>query len=160
MTKHHKPKLAIFTIVCVFVSGRKLLSQKTGTIMSVYISDRDIPNDHLFCSVFQTMDKEFKKWMKWYGKKHGEYTVSCLIVLEFWSELQIYMCHFTFQLERGDFLSEEWKDRIANTRWYTKPLTVSFWSGPFQSVHRMNYKYFNVMLWGQELPWNKCLLFV
>lgn len=22
------------------------------------------------------MDKEFKKWMKWYGKKHGEYTVS------------------------------------------------------------------------------------
>lgn len=22
------------------------------------------------------MDKEFKRWMKWYGKKHGEYTVS------------------------------------------------------------------------------------
>uniref|UniRef100_A0A672IXH8 Histone-lysine N-methyltransferase, H3 lysine-79 specific n=1 Tax=Salarias fasciatus TaxID=181472 RepID=A0A672IXH8_SALFA len=40
----------------------------------------------------ETMDKEFKKWMKWYGKKHGEYT-----------------------LERGDFLSEEWKERIANT---------------------------------------------
>uniref|UniRef100_A0A8C5H259 Histone-lysine N-methyltransferase, H3 lysine-79 specific n=1 Tax=Gouania willdenowi TaxID=441366 RepID=A0A8C5H259_GOUWI len=31
-------------------------------------------------------------WMKWYGKKHGEYT-----------------------LERGDFLSEEWKERIATT---------------------------------------------
>uniref|UniRef100_A0A8D3AG02 Histone-lysine N-methyltransferase, H3 lysine-79 specific n=1 Tax=Scophthalmus maximus TaxID=52904 RepID=A0A8D3AG02_SCOMX len=40
----------------------------------------------------ESMDKEFKKWMKWYGKKHGEYT-----------------------LERGDFLSEEWKERIANT---------------------------------------------
>lgn len=22
------------------------------------------------------MDKEFRKWMKWYGKKHAEYTVS------------------------------------------------------------------------------------
>ncbi|KAM6939067.1 histone-lysine N-methyltransferase, H3 lysine-79 specific isoform 2-T2 [Lycodopsis pacificus] len=40
----------------------------------------------------ESMDKEFKKWMKWYGKKHGEYS-----------------------LERGDFLSEEWKERIANT---------------------------------------------
>lgn len=25
---------------------------------------------------FQTMDREFRKWMKWYGKKHAEYTVS------------------------------------------------------------------------------------
>lgn len=24
----------------------------------------------------QSMDREFKRWMKWYGKKHGEYTVS------------------------------------------------------------------------------------
>lgn len=40
----------------------------------------------------ETMDKEFRKWMKWYGKKHAEYT-----------------------LEKGDFLSEEWKERIANT---------------------------------------------
>ncbi|XP_025772107.1 LOW QUALITY PROTEIN: histone-lysine N-methyltransferase, H3 lysine-79 specific [Puma concolor] len=40
----------------------------------------------------QTMDREFRKWMKWYGKKHAEYT-----------------------LERGDFLSEEWRERIANT---------------------------------------------
>uniref|UniRef100_A0A8C5P9J8 Histone-lysine N-methyltransferase, H3 lysine-79 specific n=1 Tax=Leptobrachium leishanense TaxID=445787 RepID=A0A8C5P9J8_9ANUR len=40
----------------------------------------------------ESMDKEFRKWMKWYGKKHAEYT-----------------------LERGDFLSEEWRERIANT---------------------------------------------
>ncbi|XP_039695074.1 histone-lysine N-methyltransferase, H3 lysine-79 specific isoform X4 [Pteropus medius] len=40
----------------------------------------------------ETMDREFRKWMKWYGKKHAEYT-----------------------LERGDFLSEEWRERIANT---------------------------------------------
>nr|XP_013804163.1 PREDICTED: histone-lysine N-methyltransferase, H3 lysine-79 specific-like [Apteryx mantelli mantelli] len=24
----------------------------------------------------ETMDREFRKWMKWYGKKHAEYTVS------------------------------------------------------------------------------------
>lgn len=40
----------------------------------------------------ETMDSEFRKWMKWYGKRHAEYT-----------------------LERGDFLSEEWRERIANT---------------------------------------------
>ncbi|KAM9460945.1 histone-lysine N-methyltransferase, H3 lysine-79 specific isoform 3-T3 [Clarias gariepinus] len=40
----------------------------------------------------EAMDREFKRWMKWYGKKHGEYT-----------------------LERGDFLSEDWRERIANT---------------------------------------------
>uniref|UniRef100_UPI00398F44B1 histone-lysine N-methyltransferase, H3 lysine-79 specific isoform X3 n=1 Tax=Pristiophorus japonicus TaxID=55135 RepID=UPI00398F44B1 len=40
----------------------------------------------------ETMDTEFRKWMRWYGKKYGEYT-----------------------LERGDFLSEEWKEKIAST---------------------------------------------
>lgn len=29
-----------------------------------------------FSSLLQTMDREFRKWMKWYGKKHAEYTVS------------------------------------------------------------------------------------
>ena len=33
---------------------------------------------HMLNSFFQSMDKEFKKWMKWYGKKHGDYTVSWL----------------------------------------------------------------------------------
>lgn len=28
------------------------------------------------------MDKEFKKWMKWYGKKHGEYTVSSIYLFK------------------------------------------------------------------------------
>ncbi|GCB73549.1 hypothetical protein scyTo_0002628 [Scyliorhinus torazame] len=40
----------------------------------------------------ETMDTEFRKWMRWYGKKYGEYT-----------------------LEKGDFLSEEWKEKIAST---------------------------------------------
>lgn len=30
------------------------------------------------------MDKEFKKWMKWYGKKHGEYTVSSGLLSQLW----------------------------------------------------------------------------
>ncbi|XP_068090069.1 histone-lysine N-methyltransferase, H3 lysine-79 specific isoform X2 [Hyperolius riggenbachi] len=51
------------------------------------IEKADIPAKYA-----ETMDKEFRKWMKWYGKKHSEYT-----------------------LERGDFLSEEWRERIANT---------------------------------------------
>eukprot|EP00106_Octopus_bimaculoides_P016889 XP_014784331.1 PREDICTED: histone-lysine N-methyltransferase, H3 lysine-79 specific-like [Octopus bimaculoides] len=37
------------------------------------------------------MDKVFVKWMKWYGKKHGQY-----------------------QLEKGDFLSDEMKEKINN----------------------------------------------
>ncbi|EHB13669.1 Sodium/potassium-transporting ATPase subunit alpha-4 [Heterocephalus glaber] len=40
----------------------------------------------------ETMDREFRKWMKWYGKKHAEYT-----------------------LDQGDFPSEEWREWIANT---------------------------------------------
>lgn len=40
------------------------------------------------------MDKEFKKWMKWYGKKHGEYTVSRVIYekLSVFGVLLINMC--------------------------------------------------------------------
>lgn len=64
------------------------------------------------------MDKEFKKWMKWYGKKHGEYTVSVVVLVAL--GFRISTCKPVFnhrsQLERGDFLSEEWKERIANTR--------------------------------------------
>ena len=36
------------------------------------------------------MDFHFRSWMRWYGKKHGEYTI-----------------------EKGDFLGEAMKDRIA-----------------------------------------------
>uniref|UniRef100_A0A8C3NUY4 Histone-lysine N-methyltransferase, H3 lysine-79 specific n=1 Tax=Cyanoderma ruficeps TaxID=181631 RepID=A0A8C3NUY4_9PASS len=43
----------------------------------------------------ETMDREFRKWMKWYGKKHAEYT-----------------------LERGDFLSEEWRERILTVLFF------------------------------------------
>ncbi|XP_078658462.1 uncharacterized protein LOC144903875 isoform X4 [Branchiostoma floridae x Branchiostoma belcheri] len=40
----------------------------------------------------QRMDVNFKKWMKWYGKTYGEY-----------------------KLEKGDFLTPTFKDKIANT---------------------------------------------
>ncbi|XP_057345616.1 histone-lysine N-methyltransferase, H3 lysine-79 specific isoform X3 [Manis pentadactyla] len=78
----------------------------------------------------ETMDREFRKWMKWYGKKHAEYTVllktpvhlfgvspvtmdtplSCCLSPDTWPLLGPHR-----QLERGDFLSEEWRERIANT---------------------------------------------
>ncbi|XP_078527225.1 histone-lysine N-methyltransferase, H3 lysine-79 specific isoform X1 [Lissotriton helveticus] len=59
----------------------------TGCKHHYGIEKADIPSKYA-----ESMDKEFRKWMRWYGKKHAEYT-----------------------LERGDFLSEEWRDRIANT---------------------------------------------
>lgn len=41
-----------------------------------------------------------------------------------------------FQLERGDFLSEEWKERIANTRWYTKfGSSKTFYLFPSNTCH-------------------------
>uniref|UniRef100_A0A665WGN0 Histone-lysine N-methyltransferase, H3 lysine-79 specific n=1 Tax=Echeneis naucrates TaxID=173247 RepID=A0A665WGN0_ECHNA len=69
--------------------GQVVLQVAAATNCKHYygVEKADIPATYA-----ETMDKEFKKWMKWYGKKHGEYT-----------------------LERGDFLSEEWKERIANT---------------------------------------------
>lgn len=58
------------------------------------------------------------------------FTHSGLKILNIWCSADphvLFICRiFTlfplcfFQLERGDFLSEEWKERIANTRWYTK----------------------------------------
>lgn len=37
------------------------------------------------------MDIQFKRWMKWYGKKYS-----------------------TYQLEKGDFLCDDMKDKINN----------------------------------------------
>ena len=44
--------------------------------------------------VAQSMEREFKKWMKWYGKKYRP-----------------------FRLDVGDFLEENWKDQIASSTW-------------------------------------------
>uniref|UniRef100_A0A8C2DCA0 Histone-lysine N-methyltransferase, H3 lysine-79 specific n=1 Tax=Cyprinus carpio TaxID=7962 RepID=A0A8C2DCA0_CYPCA len=69
--------------------GQVVLQVAAATNCKHYygVEKADIPATYA-----ESMDREFKRWMKWYGKKHGEYT-----------------------LERGDFLSEEWKERIANT---------------------------------------------
>ncbi|XP_051977246.1 histone-lysine N-methyltransferase, H3 lysine-79 specific isoform X2 [Xyrauchen texanus] len=69
--------------------GQVVLQVAAATNCKHYygVEKADIPATYA-----ESMDKEFKRWMKWYGKKHGEYT-----------------------LEKGDFLSEEWKERIANT---------------------------------------------
>ena len=37
------------------------------------------------------MEKEFKKWIKFYGKEHSDFTI-----------------------DKGDFLSDEVKERVAN----------------------------------------------
>lgn len=45
-----------------------------------------------FCVfISQIMAVEYERWMSWYGKKHGPY-----------------------QIEKGDFLCEEVKDKINN----------------------------------------------
>ncbi|XP_041705107.2 histone-lysine N-methyltransferase, H3 lysine-79 specific-like isoform X2 [Coregonus clupeaformis] len=69
--------------------GQVVLQVAAATNCKHYfgVEKADIPATYA-----ESMDKEFKRWMKWYGKKHGEYS-----------------------LERGDFLSEVWKERIANT---------------------------------------------
>ncbi|XP_070602810.1 histone-lysine N-methyltransferase, H3 lysine-79 specific isoform X2 [Erythrolamprus reginae] len=70
----------------------------------------------------ETMDKEFRKWMKWYGKKHADYT-----------------------LERGDFLSEEWRDRIANT---SVIFVNNFAFGP-EVDHQLKERFANMKEGGQ-----------
>uniref|UniRef100_A0A8C8C8L9 Histone-lysine N-methyltransferase, H3 lysine-79 specific n=1 Tax=Oncorhynchus tshawytscha TaxID=74940 RepID=A0A8C8C8L9_ONCTS len=69
--------------------GQVVLQVAAATNCKHYfgVEKADIPATYA-----ESMDKEFKRWMKWYGKKHGDYS-----------------------LERGDFLSEVWKERIANT---------------------------------------------
>ncbi|XP_015280553.1 PREDICTED: histone-lysine N-methyltransferase, H3 lysine-79 specific [Gekko japonicus] len=70
----------------------------------------------------ESMDKEFRKWMKWYGKKHAEYT-----------------------LERGDFLSEEWRERIANT---SVIFVNNFAFGP-EVDHQLKERFANMKEGGQ-----------
>ncbi|XP_060641112.2 histone-lysine N-methyltransferase, H3 lysine-79 specific isoform X2 [Anolis sagrei] len=70
----------------------------------------------------ETMDKEFRRWMKWYGKKHADYT-----------------------LERGDFLSEEWRERIANT---SVIFVNNFAFGP-EVDHQLKERFANMKEGGQ-----------
>lgn len=74
------------------------------------------------------------------------FTHSALKILNIWCSadpLVLFICRiFTlfplcfFQLERGDFLSEEWKERIANTRWYTKfRSSKTFYLFPSNTCH-------------------------
>ncbi|KAJ7308213.1 hypothetical protein JRQ81_008733 [Phrynocephalus forsythii] len=70
----------------------------------------------------ETMDKEFRKWMKWYGKKHADYT-----------------------LERGDFLSEEWRERIAST---SVIFVNNFAFGP-EVDHQLKERFANMKEGGQ-----------
>lgn len=64
-----------------------------------------------------TMEKEFVKWMKWFGKKHG-----------------------SFLIERGDFLEEDVKEKINNA---TVIFVNNFAFGP-QVDHQLKLRFANM----------------
>ncbi|KFV67785.1 Histone-lysine N-methyltransferase, H3 lysine-79 specific, partial [Dryobates pubescens] len=70
----------------------------------------------------ETMDREFRKWMKWYGKKHAEYTVSA-----FSSDLSLppapphslpFSCSVIFvnNFAFGPEVDHQLKERFANMK--------------------------------------------
>ncbi|XP_071117633.1 histone-lysine N-methyltransferase, H3 lysine-79 specific-like isoform X3 [Haliotis cracherodii] len=63
------------------------------------------------------MDKEFRKWTRWYGKKYSDY-----------------------KLEKGDFLCEEMKDRLNNA---TVIFVNNFAFGP-QVDHQLKLRFSNM----------------
>ncbi|XP_076081086.1 uncharacterized protein LOC143051984 isoform X3 [Mytilus galloprovincialis] len=64
-----------------------------------------------------TMEKEYKKWMKWYGKKHGD-----------------------FLIQKGDFLEEDVKEKINNA---TVIFVNNFAFGP-QVDHQLKLRFANM----------------
>ncbi|CAC5356349.1 DOT1L [Mytilus coruscus] len=64
-----------------------------------------------------TMEKECKKWMKWYGKKHGD-----------------------FLIQKGDFLEEDVKEKINNA---TVIFVNNFAFGP-QVDHQLKLRFANM----------------
>uniref|UniRef100_A0AAX7TTG6 Histone-lysine N-methyltransferase, H3 lysine-79 specific n=1 Tax=Astatotilapia calliptera TaxID=8154 RepID=A0AAX7TTG6_ASTCA len=79
--------------------GQVVLQVAAATNCKHYygVEKADIPATYA-----ETMHKEFKKWMKWYGKKHGEYTVSCIIFVN----------NFAF----GPEVDHQLKERFANMK--------------------------------------------
>ncbi|XP_062590962.1 histone-lysine N-methyltransferase, H3 lysine-79 specific-like isoform X1 [Saccostrea cucullata] len=65
----------------------------------------------------ETMSSEFEKWTKWYGKDHGQY-----------------------QIEKGDFLIEDVKDKINNA---TVIFVNNFAFGP-QVDHQLKLRFANM----------------
>lgn len=52
----------------------------------------------------------------------------------------VFLCSLScFKLERGDFLSEEWRERIANTR-YSTAIECCFLSWIFGSLYNGNWE--------------------
>ncbi|KAK6180163.1 hypothetical protein SNE40_012359 [Patella caerulea] len=72
----------------------------------------DYPADYA-----KVMDREFRKWMKWYGKKHGDY-----------------------KIEKGDFLCDEMKEKVNNA---TVIFVNNFAFGP-QVDHQLKLRFSNM----------------
>lgn len=62
------------------------------------------------------MDKEFKKWMKWYGKKHGEYTVSSRQVSQLCVQISVCRVPWCFNLFLVPFSWSEATSCLKNGR--------------------------------------------
>lgn len=77
----------------------------------------------------QTMDKEFRKWSKWYGKTYSDYKVTTTIyymlnLLLLRKQFKVQISVFSsfmmllfylpdcFQLDKGDFLRDDVKEKI------------------------------------------------
>uniref|UniRef100_I3JAW6 Histone-lysine N-methyltransferase, H3 lysine-79 specific n=1 Tax=Oreochromis niloticus TaxID=8128 RepID=I3JAW6_ORENI len=92
--------------------GQVVLQVAAATNCKHYygVEKADIPATYA-----ETMDKEFKKWMKWYGKKHGEYTVSrflCDTSCTFIAHTIIFVNNFAF----GPEVDHQLKERFANMK--------------------------------------------
>uniref|UniRef100_A0A452SR11 Histone-lysine N-methyltransferase, H3 lysine-79 specific n=1 Tax=Ursus americanus TaxID=9643 RepID=A0A452SR11_URSAM len=59
----------------------------------------------------ETMDREFRKWMKWYGKKHAEYTPSAYSTGILFCSV-IFVNNFAF----GPEVDHQLKERFANMK--------------------------------------------
>uniref|UniRef100_A0A8C1Q7B4 Histone-lysine N-methyltransferase, H3 lysine-79 specific n=1 Tax=Cyprinus carpio TaxID=7962 RepID=A0A8C1Q7B4_CYPCA len=64
----------------------------------------------------ESMDREFKRWMKWYGKKHGEYTVSVCSFITADCDVLFYSVIFVNNFAFGPEVDHQLKERFANMK--------------------------------------------
>uniref|UniRef100_A0A665WGP7 Histone-lysine N-methyltransferase, H3 lysine-79 specific n=1 Tax=Echeneis naucrates TaxID=173247 RepID=A0A665WGP7_ECHNA len=89
--------------------GQVVLQVAAATNCKHYygVEKADIPATYA-----ETMDKEFKKWMKWYGKKHGEWGRCLANQQVICSNTIIFVNNFAF----GPEVDHQLKERFANMK--------------------------------------------
>lgn len=67
---------------------------------------------------FQTMQEEYKKWMKFYGKTYSDYKVRVILSFKILSislvNFNLTQVSFYLQILKGDFLCDEMKEYLNN----------------------------------------------